>query len=147
MKRMNALLSAVFVSIAFSSSVGAEGQGNPVDLAVLNSLNVEMGSEVDQNALDQIMDMQGLGQESLSSPDAMCEMAANMITAAELDPGLMAEVVESDNPVEVLTEAMGGDAEAAETLIAGLESTGGRLDSESSDSALDECFISLATNE
>ena len=137
MKSMRVLIPAATLILFGSQTIDADGQGNPVDLAVLNSLNVEMGSEVDEDALASIMDMEGAELESMTTPEAQCDMAINMLMAADIDPDIMTGLADGDDPAETLSEVM-GDSEAAAILIAGLEQT---------NADLDECFTNLATNE
>ena len=137
MRNTFTLFSSVTLLVGMSSFCGADGQGNPVDLAVLNSLNVEMGSEVDHDALSTLMDMEGSELESISTPKAKCDMAMNMLMAADIDPDIMTALDDGDDPAEMLSEAM-GDAEAAATLMSGLEQM---------DTDLAECLTNLATSE
>ena len=137
MRNICTLFSSAILLFGMSSVCNADGQGNPVDLAVLNSLNVEMGSEVDEDALASIMDMEGVELESMTTPEAQCDMAINMLMAADIDPDMMTGLADSDDPAETLSEVM-GDSEAAAILMAGLEQT---------NADLDECFTNLATNE
>ena len=137
MRNTFTLFTSVTLLVGMSSFCGADGQGNPVDLAVLNSLNVEMGSEVDEDALASIMDMEGAELESMTTPEAQCDMAINMLMAADIDPDMMTGLADGDDPTDTLSEVM-GDSEAAAILIAGLEQT---------NADLDECFTNLATNE
>jgi hypothetical protein len=137
MKNAQILISATTLILLGSPAIYADGQGNPVDLAVLNSLNVEMGSEVDEEALSAIMEMEGAGLESLTTPEAKCDLAMNMLIAADIDPDMMTELDDGDDPTEMLSEAM-GDTEAAATLVSGLEQM---------DADLKECFTNLATSE
>ena len=137
MRNICTLFSSAILLFGMSSVCNADGQGNPVDLAVLNSLNVEMGSEVDEDALASIMDMEGAELESMTTPEAQCDMAINMLMAADIDPDMMTVLADGDDPAETLSEVM-GDSEAAAILIAGLEQT---------NADLDECFTNLATNE
>ena len=137
MKSTHILLPATALILLSAPAIYADGQGNPLDLAVLNSLNVEMGSEVDEDALASIMDMEGAELESMTTPEAQCDMAINMLMAADIDPDMMTGLADGDDPSETLSEVM-GDSEAAAILIAGLEQT---------NADLDECFTNLATNE
>ena len=137
MKSTHILLPATALILLSSPAIYADGQGNPVDLAVLNSLNVEMGSEVDQDALSTLIEMEGAELESMTTPEAQCDMAINMLMAADVDPDMMTGLADGDDPAETLSEVM-GDSEAAAILIAGLEQT---------NADLDECFTNLATNE
>ena len=137
MRNICTLFSSAILLFGMSSVCNADGQGNPVDLAVLNSLNVEMGSEVDEDALASILDMEGAELESMTTPEAQCDMAINMLMAADIDPDMMIGIADGDDPSETLSEVM-GDSEAAAILIAGLEET---------NADLDECFTNLATNE
>jgi hypothetical protein len=137
MRNICTLFSSAILLFGMSSVCNADGQGNPVDLAVLNSLNVEMGSEVDEDALASILDMEGAELESMTTPEAQCDMAINMLMAADIDPDMMTGIADGDDPSETLSEVM-GDSEAAAILIAGLEET---------NADLDECFTNLATNE
>ncbi len=137
MKSTHILLPATALILLSSPAIYADGQGNPVDLAVLNSLNVEMGSEVDQDALSTLLEMEGAELESMTTPEAQCDMAINMLMAADIDPDMMTGLADGDDPAETLSEVM-GDSEAAAILIAGLEQT---------NADLDECFTNLATNE
>ena len=137
MRNICTLFSSAILLFGMSSVCKADGQGNPVDLAVLNSLNVEMGSEVDEDALASILDMEGAELESMTTPEAQCDMAINMLMAADIDPDMMTGIADGDDPSETLSEVM-GDSEAAAILIAGLEET---------NADLDECFTNLATNE
>ena len=137
MKSMRVLIPAATLILFGSQTIDADGQGNPVDLAVLNSLNVEMGSEVDQDALSTLIEMEGAELESMTTPEAQCDMAINMLMAADVDPDMMTELDDGDDPTEMLSEAM-GDAEAAATLASGLEQM---------DTDLNECFTNLATSE
>ena len=137
MKNAKILISATTLILLGSPAIYADGQGNPVDLAVLNSLNVEMGSEVDEEALSVIMEVDGARLESLTTPEAKCDLAMNMLIAADIDPDMMNELEDGDDPTDMLSEAM-GDAEAAATLVSGLE----QMDTE-----LNECFTNLATSE
>ena len=137
MRNICTLFSSAILLVGMSSVCNADGQGNPVDLAVLNSLNVEMGSEVDEDALASIMDMEGAELESMTTPEAQCDMAINMLMAADIDPDMMTGLADGDDPAETLSEVM-EDSEAAAILIAGLEQT---------NADLDECFTNLATNE
>ena len=57
-----------------------------------------------------------------------CAMASTMFAAADIDPMMISEIQSSEDPAAALAEAMGGDAEAAELLMASLESTGGDAD-------------------
>ena len=137
MKSTHILLPATALILLSSPAIYADGQGNPVDLAVLNSLNVEMGSEVDQDALSTLLEMEGAELESMTTPEAQCDIAINMLMAADIDPDMMTGLADGDDPAETLSEVM-GDSEAAAILIAGLEQT---------NADLDECFTNLATNE
>ena len=137
MRNICTLFSSAILLFGMSSVCNADGQGNPVDLAVLNSLNVEMGSEVDEDALASILDMEGAELESMTTPEAQCDMAINMLMAADIDPDMMTGIADGDDPSETLSEVM-GDSEAAAILIAGLEET---------NADLDECFTNLATSE
>ena len=137
MRNICTLFSSAILLFGMSSVCNADGQGSPVDLAVLNSLNVEMGSEVDEDALASILDMEGAELESMTTPEAQCDMAINMLMAADIDPDMMTGIADGDDPSETLSEVM-GDSEAAAILIAGLEET---------NADLDECFTNLATNE
>jgi len=137
MRNICTLFSSALLLVSMSSVCNADGQGNPVDLAVLNSLNVEMGSEVDEDALASIMDMQGAELESMTTPEAQCDMAINMLMAADIDPDMVTGLADGDDPAETLSEVM-GDSEAAAILMAGLEQT---------NADLDECFTNLATSE
>ena len=137
MKSTHILLPATALILLSSPAIYADGQGNPVDLAVLNSLNVEMGSEVDQDALSTLLEMEGAELESMTTPEAQCDIAINMLMAADIDPDMMTGLADGDDPAETLSEVM-GDSEAAAILIAGLEET---------NADLDECFTNLATNE
>ena len=137
MKSTHILLPATALILLSSPAIYADGQGNPVDLAVLNSLNVEMGSEVDQDALSTLLEMEGAELESMTKPEAQCDIAINMLISADIDPDMMTVLADGDDPAETLSEVM-GDSEAAAILIAGLEQT---------NADLDECFTNLATNE
>ena len=75
--------------------------------------------------------------ESLTTPEAKCDLAMNMLVAADIDPDMMTELDDGDDPTEMLSEAM-GDEEAAATLVSGLEQM---------DADLKECFTNLATSE
>ena len=137
MKSTHILLPATALILLSSPAIYGDGQGNPVDLAVLNSLNVEMGSEVDQDALSTLLEMEGAELESMTTPEAQCDIAINMLISADIDPDMMTGLADGDDPAETLSEVM-GDSEAAAILIAGLEQT---------NADLDECFTNLATNE
>ena len=117
---------ALFIS-ALSFAVYAN-DGSPAEMAVLHSINAEAANGSADMANAMTMAADGMPDGMMGDPLAPCAMASTMFAAAGIDPMMMSEIQSNENPAAALTEAMDGDAEAAELLMASLESTGGDAD-------------------
>ena len=127
MTLIRVLIGTALLTNALSFAVYAN-DGSPAEMAVLHSINAEATHGNADMANEMTMAADGMANGMMSAPLDPCAMASTMFAAADIGPMMISEIQSSDDPAAALAEAMGGDAEAAELLMASLESTGGDAD-------------------
>ena len=121
------LLVTTLLASALSCAIYAN-DGSPAEMAVLHSINAEAANGSADMANEMTMAADGMPNGMMAGALDPCAMASTMFAAANIDPMMISEIQSSEDPAAALAEAMGGDAEAAELLMASLESTGGDAD-------------------
>ena len=116
------LIGTALLTNALSFAVYAN-DGSPAEMAVLHSINAEAAHGNADIANEMTMAADGMANGLMGDPLDPCAMATTMFAAAGVDPLMIAEMQSSEDPAAALTEAMEGDEEAAEILMASLADT------------------------